>query len=58
MNTPTVNAQKGRSPVLVRLEKRVLRPMLRKQKINAQVRNAVMGAIKDGVTVVRNSGNE
>lgn len=50
--TPVVKAQNGRRPMLARRENRVLRPMLKKQKINAQVRSAVIGAIKAGVRVV------
>ena len=50
--TPVVKAPKGFQPAALSSRKRVLRPMLRKQKIKTQERMETSGAIRLGLTVL------
>ena len=56
--TPAVKATNGLPPVGANSRSRVVKPILRKQKANAQVRNAVIGATKAGLTILLNSPYE
>src|SRR5712692_3676882 len=51
--TPIVNAQNGRAPELANSRTRVVSPMLKKQKMNAQVRRFLIGATTSGVSTFR-----
>jgi len=44
------NARNGLLPAAVNSRSRVVRPMLRKLKVNAHVRSAVMGTMREGFT--------
>ena len=46
--TPEVKAQNGFHPVTASSRNRVVRPMLRKQKMNAQVRKLLIGTTRSG----------
>ena len=50
--TPEVNATKGLPPKLANSLNRVVSPMLKKQKINAQVRKSLMGPTISGFTIL------
>src|SRR5579872_4671052 len=47
--TPALKAANGRQPAWARARKRVVRPMLRKQKMKAQLRKSLIGATRAGV---------
>ena len=51
--TPAVKARNGFQPVALSDRSRVVRPMLRKQNVNTQVRNVLIGATSAGVTTLR-----
>ena len=48
--TPTVNATKGLIPALANSRNRVVNPIHKKLKVNAQVLSDVMGAMREGFT--------
>jgi hypothetical protein len=48
--TPIVNAIKGLMPALANSRNRVVSPILKKLKVKVQVRNDVMGTMRDGFT--------
>ena len=50
--TPAVNARKGLRPAEASSRKRVVKPMLKKLNVKAQVRSAVNGAINEGFTAL------
>src|SRR5215469_16627949 len=56
--TPAVKATNGLPPVGANSRSRVVNPILRKQKVNAQVRSAVIGATRAGLTVLVKSPYE
>ena len=47
-DAPALKARNGLLPALARSRNRVVRPMLRKQKMKAQVRRSLIGATSDG----------
>src|SRR6202034_4862398 len=55
MIAPALNARNGRLPALASSRKRVVSPMLRKQKMKAQVRKSLTGATNPGPTVLLKS---
>lgn len=55
--TPAVNASNGLNPARVSSRNRVVRPMLKKQKMNAQVRRSFSGATSAGTTCWLYSGS-
>ena len=49
-----VKAQNGLLPALASSRKRVVRPMLKKQKMNAQVRRSLIGSTSASLTIFQN----
>src|SRR6516162_8665546 len=56
--TPALNAKNGLLPVGANSRSRVVKPMLRKEKVNAQVRSAVIGATRAGLIILLKSPYE
>ena len=56
--TPAVKATNGLPPVGANSRSRVVNPILRKQKVNAQLRSAVIGATRAGLTILLKSPYE
>ena len=48
--TPAVNAMTGLLPTVANSRKRVVSPILKKLKVNAHVRNEIMGVMRTGFT--------
>src|SRR5580704_8074779 len=53
--TPEVKARNGLDPPVASSRNRVVRPMLKKQKMKLQVLRSLMGATKPGLTVLLKS---